>query len=990
MKPNFALNFTDDGITLLHRTKRGWAEVGSTPFAVDDLPAELAKLREQALELAPEGITTKLVIPNSQIKYLEIAAPGPDAAKRRAQIDAALEGQTPYDVADLVWDHWGKGPTVQVAVLARETLDEAEGFAVANGFNPISFVAIPDDLAYAGEPWFGPSAHAATLLKTGEKVDRDQDPIRLADAKPATLTPAPAPAPTPVVPAEPHPEPEPEQEPDPAPQPETTPLPDTEPVQIPPPAPETIPEPLPAETPDPGTDPQPAPEPEGIPQPDLTPPAPVELPQDAPAYDPIPEPLTADLDIAAAPDAALSAYDPASIAATLSADDPPQPAPDPEPVASTATALVPTIPDMDEAPMALDVEESDPPHKGPVLTDPSVEDDLPPLPSTAALSAFGARGKADTATAPRPAAIRPAPAVPTADRPAPKGERPAPRPPKFGYESPNDRPAPTVGKGLRSLGALVTAPSIPGGRKARPAPAAPTAAPTAAVAAPATSGATDAAAAATASATATRRPNGLGTRPMPVRGKPRHLGLILTGLLLIMLALAAGLSSFYISQNDTASDVETAAADLPAPEDEMAADGILAEEEVLADGTLPEDVAPAQDVAETAPDAPADGVVMQAQDPNAAGPQPAPQNVASGAPEAAASPGTDPQDEIFLASSDTAPRMVDPAALPPPVARADAQPQAPPPPPPFGTVYQFDENGLIRATPEGIVTPEGVLLTAGRPARVPPPRPESVTQAAAAAAAAAATSPGTDAAAIDSAIAEATATAPATEEVVIPADPALANARPLPRPATLVPPPVIPADDGAALAPLADPRLAGIRPAARPADAAATAVAQGIVAPVTTSNNGSLALVAPEGTVTPVGLAISRRPAARPQDMARAIEEAVAAVARLPEPPLTEDIAPEAEPEPEEVAATAPRIPSTANVAKQATLRNAIDLREVNLIGVYGTASERYALVRNPNGRYIKVGVGDRLDGGRVAAITTSELRYEKRGRMVVLSLPNS
>jgi hypothetical protein len=24
MKPNFALNFTDDGITLLHRTKRGW------------------------------------------------------------------------------------------------------------------------------------------------------------------------------------------------------------------------------------------------------------------------------------------------------------------------------------------------------------------------------------------------------------------------------------------------------------------------------------------------------------------------------------------------------------------------------------------------------------------------------------------------------------------------------------------------------------------------------------------------------------------------------------------------------------------------------------------------------------------------------------------------------------------------------------------------------------------------------------------------------
>lgn len=974
MKPNFALNFTDDSITLLHRTKRGWAEVGRTSFAVDDLPAELAKLRAKAEELAPDGITTKLVIPNSQIKYLEIAAPGPDAAKRRAQIAAALEGQTPYDVADLVWDHWGKGPTVQVAVLARETLDEAEGFALANGFNPVSFVAIPDDVAYAGEPFFGPSAHAATVLKPGEKVDRDQDPIRLADPKPA--------------PAAPDAEPEPEAEPDPAPQPETTPLPDTEPVQVPPPQPEIVPEPLPAETPDPGNDPQPTPEPEGIPQPDPTPPDPVETPQDAPAYDPIPEPLTADLDVASGPELSLSDYDPASIAATLSADDPPEPPPEPEPAQplTVASVLDTAIADLDEAPMAVDVEEPEPVRKGPSVIDPSVEDDLPPMPSGAVLTALNGRGKADTTTAPRPAPIRPAPA-PTADRPAPKAERPAPRPPKFGYESPGDRPAPPAGKGLRSLGALVTAPSIPGGRKARAAAAATTAATTAA------------AQAATAATTATaKRPSGLGTRPMPVRGKPRHLGLILTGLLLIMLALAAGLSSFYISRSDATSDVETAAADLPAPEDEMAADGILPEDEMLADGILPEEVAPdvtapeavvpedvatetaapeaapaaddataASDATVPATDAPATGVVMQAQDPNAA-PEPAPRNVAGGAPEAAPAPGTDPQDEIFLASSDTAPRMVDPAALPPPVARADAQPQPPPPPPPPGTVYQFDENGLVRATPEGIVSPEGVLLTAGRPARVPPPRPERFAE-----------------------LAEATApTAEPTEEVIIPSDPALANARPLPRPATLAPAPAAtPEDDGAALAPLADPRLAGIRPAARPADAAATAVAQGIVAPVAAAGNGSLALVAPEGTVTPVGLAISRRPAARPQDMARAIEEAVAAVARLPEPAIPDEVAPEAEPEPE-VASAAPRIPSTANVAKQATVRNAINLREVNLIGVYGTPSERYALVRNPNGRYIKVGVGDRLDGGRVAAITSSELRYEKRGRMVVLSLPNS
>jgi type IV pilus biogenesis protein PilP len=125
--------------------------------------------------------------------------------------------------------------------------------------------------------------------------------------------------------------------------------------------------------------------------------------------------------------------------------------------------------------------------------------------------------------------------------------------------------------------------------------------------------------------------------------------------------------------------------------------------------------------------------------------------------------------------------------------------------------------------------------------------------------------------------------------------------------------------------------------------------------------------------------------------MTRAVEAAVAAAIRQPEPePPSAEVTPETEEEPELAAATAPRIPSSANVAKQATIRNAINLRDMNLIGVYGTSSQRYALVRNPNGRYVKVEVGDRLDGGRVAAITASELRYEKRGRMVVLALPNS
>ena len=98
-------------------------------------------------------------------------------------------------------------------------------------------------------------------------------------------------------------------------------------------------------------------------------------------------------------------------------------------------------------------------------------------------------------------------------------------------------------------------------------------------------------------------------------------------------------------------------------------------------------------------------------------------------------------------------------------------------------------------------------------------------------------------------------------------------------------------------------------------------------------------------------------------------------------------VAPEEEDEPEVVAA-APRIPTRANVAKQATFVNAINLSKLNLIGIYGTSSNRYALVRTSGGRYDKVQVGDRIDGGRVAAITSTELRYQKSGKMLTLAMP--
>jgi hypothetical protein len=83
-----------------------------------------------------------------------------------------------------------------------------------------------------------------------------------------------------------------------------------------------------------------------------------------------------------------------------------------------------------------------------------------------------------------------------------------------------------------------------------------------------------------------------------------------------------------------------------------------------------------------------------------------------------------------------------------------------------------------------------------------------------------------------------------------------------------------------------------------------------------------------------------------------------------------------------------PSIPSNADVARAATQRNELRLREVNLIGVTGTASDRRALVRLPSGRFVRVGVGDRLNGGRVAAIGASTLQYVRSGRTVTLDIP--
>jgi hypothetical protein len=183
-------------------------------------------------------------------------------------------------------------------------------------------------------------------------------------------------------------------------------------------------------------------------------------------------------------------------------------------------------------------------------------------------------------------------------------------------------------------------------------------------------------------------------------------------------------------------------------------------------------------------------------------------------------------------------------------------------------------------------------------------------------------------------------------------------------------------------------RLAGFRPRLRPSDLEER-FERNNLGGLTRSELGGLRPKArpeslqenaePDLVPTAQAVASSVGPRLRPKGFAAIVSAAVRAPAA--DDAAIATIAP---------ATVTPTIPSTASVARQATMKNEINLRRVNLIGVYGTPSNRRALVRLPSGRYKKVKVGDTVDGGRVVAIGDSELRYQKSGRSLTLKIPSS
>ncbi|PSL17126.1 hypothetical protein [Shimia abyssi] len=235
-----------------------------------------------------------------------------------------------------------------------------------------------------------------------------------------------------------------------------------------------------------------------------------------------------------------------------------------------------------------------------------------------------------------------------------------------------------------------------------------------------------------------------------------------------------------------------------------------------------------------------------------------------------------------------------------------------------GSTFDLDDRGVVTASAQGTLNPEGVMVFLGRPVVLPPSLPDRSE----------------------------------TEGRALSRDDELriAAIRPQIRPTDL-----IESNQRATLGGLSRQELASLRPNVRPLLEKEEAEA--------------------DTTATELAVLTSVRPRQRPSNIAQLAQRS-----KPSEPVVAVPAA----------ATLTPKIPSTASVARQATIQNAINLNRINLIGVYGTSSNRRALVRLASGRYKKVQVGDRIDGGKVAAIGEQELRYIKSGKNFVLKMPKS
>lgn len=898
MKPSFALNLSHDGIDLLHRKNGGWHMVGTVQLDDPQMAETLALLRGTASELSSGGITSKLIIPESQILYTTVTVGATEPEAQRTEIRKALDGRTPYGVDELVFDWHLDGDVAQVAVLAQETLTEAEGFATEHGFNPVAFAAAPTSDQFPREPFFGATASAASILGNDVQVIPDEVAIDV-----ARITALPVSAPVPEVEIEPEPE--------------------------------AAPEPVGAPEPSQEAEPQAAPEPD--PTPELIAPAPPPVVDDArPAFS-----TTRSKDAPATPTARKSPPE-GTVAPRL----------------TLGMAEQSAAPRLNAAKRDAGVTSAELPDViAPVLADP-VE---APKPEASAKKAKAPKSKPAKAKTGKSWMLgRPKSPDPT-DKPA---KTPTVEPVKTVEPAPLP-PVPDASPAVAKIAAKAETPDTAPAKVDTPTDKPKDNTPVATAIAPPPAPVDEAEA---------MTVFGARRKDTPVGGKPKYLGLMLT-LVLVLTMGAVALWSVLFNAQDTATLDQDAPAELTDGAGPTAqSEGTIALSE---DGTIStvDDTELADIEPESDPNAVEDTFEIT---PSVAQAIYATTGVWSLPPEVPDVPGTDTSDDVYVASLDPVITSQDAIGLPPSsqigVPLAPIPQQALPPRP--GQVFTLNSDGLILPEAEGVETPYGVTVFSGNPGVAPRPRPvteepveTTLTD----------TPPedGTEVPATDE---EAPVAAPAADLPPAPPEGVSPRARPDDFAENL---------ERAQNGGLTRSELAEFRPRPRPAslqeqaealraqELAAAEAAAAALANAPTAADVDPATDSDPSDLGELQLASAPIPQSRPSNfddaVAKALKEAEQ-VASAPAVPAS--------------AVVTPSIPSSASVAKQATFENEINLGKINLIGVYGSSSDRRALVRLSNGKYVKVQVGDKLDGGQVAAISDDALRYVKRGKNVVLEVP--
>ncbi len=875
MKPNFALTLSFEGIGLLHRAFPGWHLVGDVALDCADLNAELSELRQKAHLLDPSGLNAKLVLPNDQIKYLALNHFDEDSDDVEAAVRAALDGATPYDVGDLAFDWAQKDGALYIAAVARETLNEAEAFAVDHQFSPVCFVSIPETNQFVGEPFFGVTDWAVSTSITDAEIVRDTAPIRVIGASKL---------------------PDPEMQDDPEPDEQTEDNFDTADATL-----------SSEEQPTLDTVEVEAPEPEPEPEPEQAI-APKEEQAPTTAFVSIRASRGDNGDVAPRLDGVVRDTSAARITLGSASDAPDEP---------------------DDAPAITGVSDA---------TLPLEDDDAERAPPAFVADPQSRMDQPAAAEPDRRPAIPPAPEIEPAVEPEPEDRATAPI------------PVATPGAGPASAPPVEDKPSF-FTRRSRQKKAKDI--PTADIPEPADE---------------KQRMTIFGARePVGIGGKPRFLGLILTAVLLLFLIGVAAWASIFMDDGLARffrSDDTPVVASLPSSEEAEAA---LSEEEQIELASL------IPDEAVSVLDDPATEILSRVNPSDLSPDEAKARYAATGiwqlAPEPSASPQPTDLEDVYQTSLDAEPNFQDAIALPSPAAAlTDGIMFTPASPPAPDTRFVFDLRGFVLASPDGALTPDGVMVFAGRP---PVKMPAAIAQ-----------------------------TDPQDQPQAAESEVQTAALRPRARPDDLAE-----QIERSGLNGRTRNELASLRPKLRPqsaqeaaeearkkaeAEELAKQQAEDADKPDTDSAavesavaDASRATLAFAGA-TPQAVKTSVKPRVKPGNFDTIVK-------RTKRNQADGDDAGSGAGQAVAVRASqrvSPKIPSKASVSKRATEKNALKFKRVNLIGVYGTPNTRRALVRMSNGRYKKVKVGDRLDGGKVNAIGDSDLRYTKGGRTVVLKMP--